>query len=86
MRRSRSQQRLSRNQEDTVVAAACFCPDERQAWKGGLDPFSVVSHLNDEQPSRIEVERRFRDDPLHEIEAVASTGEGEYGLLSILGW
>jgi len=85
MRRSRSQQHLSRNQEHTVVAAACFCPDERQTWKRRLDPFTVVSHLNDEQPSRIEVGCGFSNDAPDQIEAVASTGEGEYGLLSILG-
>ena len=85
MRRSHSQQHLSRNQEHTVVAAACFCPDQRQAWKGRLDPFSVVSHFNDEQPSRIEVPRGFSNDAPDEIEAIAPTGEGEYGLLAILG-
>jgi hypothetical protein len=85
MRRTRSQQRLSCNQENAIVAAARFCPDERQAWKRRLDALAVVSDFNDEEPSRIKVQRGFSDDALDEIEAVVPTGEGEYGLLAILG-
>jgi hypothetical protein len=85
MRRTRSQQRLSCNQEDTIVTAAGLCPDERQAWKRRLDALAVVPDFNDEEPSRSEVQRGFSDNALDEIEAVVAAGEGEYGLLAILG-
>jgi hypothetical protein len=85
MRRTRSQQRLSCNHENTIVAAARFCPHERQAWKRRLDALAVVSHFNDEEPCRIEVQRGFSDNAPDQIEAVVPAGEGEYGLLAILG-
>jgi hypothetical protein len=44
-----------------------------------------VAHFDDEQPSGIEVLRRFGDDRLHEIEAISSAGERERRLFPILG-
>jgi hypothetical protein len=84
MRPIPSQQRLSCNQKNTIVTAARLCPDQRQAWKRRLDPFAVVSHFNDQQPSRIEVQRGSSHDALDEAEPLMPAGEREHGLLAIL--
>jgi hypothetical protein len=43
-----------------------------------------VAHFDNEQPSGIEVLRRFSDDGPHELEAISSAGERERGLFPIL--
>jgi hypothetical protein len=44
----------------------------------------MVTHLDDQHASRVQMIRRFTQNPAHEVQPVGSAGEGECGFGAIL--